>query len=140
MVAINSSTLLATWQLVNCFNSSGELPKYLLFIEELNSQFTKMVTKPWFLDEHYFVDLNKGSEYIVTIRAVNQFNQSDESIMFESTPKANGTDPIPATTPTILTTEDALPIIIGGAVGGAVLAIICIGVIVIVVIIASCRR
>lgn len=140
VIAINSSTLRATWQLVTCFNSSGDLPTYILSIKELNSQYEDTITKPGFCNEHYFVNLSGGLEYKVSIKAVNRYDESNKSFEIVETLKTNGTDKPPPSSTTMSTAEDALPIIIGGAVGGAILAIACISVIVIIVIVVSCIR
>ena len=142
MVAVNSSSLLATWQLVTCFNSSGDPPHYILSIQKLNSQVASKITIISFSSEHYFVDLSEGSEYEVTIKAENQYSQSVESSKIGTTLQVNSssTTEMPTSNTTTTMSSDPLPIIIGGAVGGAILAVACISVIVVIVIVASCKR
>ena len=76
VVAVNSSSIRVTWELVNCFNSSGDPPEYHLTVVKINGDFSESIIKPKFSTEHYFTQLEEHAQYKVSISAVNIFNES----------------------------------------------------------------
>ena len=130
VVAVNSSSIRVTWELVDCFNSSGEPPEYHLIVAKINGDFSESITKPKFSTEHYFTQLEEHAQYEVFISAVNIFNKSQTcSVTVAVTthePDRNSTVQPPTNSTSEPTPTDILPPIIGGAVGGAVLLAVCV--------------
>ena len=139
---VNSSLIRVTWDLVDCFNSSGEPPEYHLTVVKINGDFSKSITKPKFSTEHYFTQLEERTQYKVSISAVNIFNESQTCSVTVTTPKANrtDTDQTPTNNTTGTTQIDILPAIIGGAVGGAVLLVVCVIAVIILIIAVYCTK
>ena len=134
VVAVNSSSIRVTWELVDCFNSSGEPPEYHLIVAKINGDFSESITKPKFSTEHYFTQLEEHTQYNVSISAVNIFNKSQIHFVIVTTPNWNGTAHPPTNNTTETTQTDIWPAIIGGAVGGAVLLIVCVIAVIILII------
>ena len=125
---INSTALLATWQLVDCFDSSGESPGYILRIEEeLNGAFMYLMTvqvEP-FTENYTFTGLDGETYYMITINAKNGYGEGLQAgVMTILTPDENTTSMPPSNATATNSTEPELPvttIIIGSAVGGGLI-------------------
>ena len=139
VVAVNSSSIRVTWEIVDCFDSSGEPPEYYLTVVKINGDFSESIIKPKFSTEHYFTQLEEHAQYKVFISAVNIFNESQICSVIVTTLKPNRTGTVqpPINNTTKPMPADIWPAIIG-AVSGSVLLAVCV-IAVIIFTIAACR-